>query len=54
MTDSCQHQTLAGSLESPPEYCENDAVDDGLCEEHAGPDPDYLRDLLIDQQMEER
>lgn len=55
MAESCQQLMLAGSLESPPEHCENDALP-GLevCKEHAEAyDPDMARDIAIDQQMEE-
>ena len=45
--DYCAKQTYPGSMEEPPEYCENEAVEGSeFCPRHGGiePDPDAARD----------
>lgn len=53
--NQCEWQTFRGTLEEPPEYCEEFAITgDNFCAQHAEQDPDAARDWANEQAMESK
>jgi len=55
MSDWCDTRTYPGSLDEPPEYCENEPIEGtDKCPKHTDDrDPDAARDWAIEQRLED-